>query len=187
VVVAVSAQYGAASRGGRPPIPIDAPLRRRPGAPPPSARPYPYAGRELDRPAARQLPRREPIQLPALKSPGLALLLSAIIPGVGQMYLGRVGKGFVILLTIYGSLLLYIPLLLVMGLSPLALLLGDSGTAAATVGVAGSLMLLVFLSLAQMGLYFYALIDAYRGAQRVNLRTWRMVKALRQGPLAPTR
>jgi len=33
------------------------------------------------------------------KSIGIAVLLSAIIPGAGQMYLGRVGKGIIILLT----------------------------------------------------------------------------------------
>ena len=32
------------------------------------------------------------------KSPGIATLLSFIIPGAGQMYLGKVGKGILILL-----------------------------------------------------------------------------------------
>ncbi|AAB99536.1 hypothetical protein MJ_1516 [Methanocaldococcus jannaschii DSM 2661] len=33
------------------------------------------------------------------KSVGIAVLLSFIIPGAGQMYLGRVGKGIILLLT----------------------------------------------------------------------------------------
>ena len=33
-----------------------------------------------------------------MKSPSLALILSLLIPGVGQMYNGEVGKGFFLLL-----------------------------------------------------------------------------------------
>ena len=33
------------------------------------------------------------------KSVGIAVLLSLIIPGAGQMYLGKVGRGIIILLT----------------------------------------------------------------------------------------
>ena len=32
------------------------------------------------------------------KSPGIAVLLSLIIPGAGQMYLGKVGKGIILLI-----------------------------------------------------------------------------------------
>ena len=35
------------------------------------------------------------------KNEGIAILLSVIIPGAGQIYLGRVGKGIVILLTFW--------------------------------------------------------------------------------------
>jgi len=33
------------------------------------------------------------------KSIGIAVLLSVVIPGAGQMYLGKVGKGIILLLT----------------------------------------------------------------------------------------
>ncbi|WP_048197420.1 TM2 domain-containing protein [Methanocaldococcus sp. FS406-22] len=35
------------------------------------------------------------------KSVGIAVLLSLVIPGAGQMYLGKVGKGIIILLTFW--------------------------------------------------------------------------------------
>jgi len=44
----------------------------------------------------------------SLKSPGIALLLSILIPGVGQMYNGQVGKGILMLI---GCVLLWIVLL----------------------------------------------------------------------------
>jgi TM2 domain-containing membrane protein YozV len=42
------------------------------------------------------------------KSPGLALALSLILCGAGQMYCGRVGRGFLML---FGSMLMWIVLL----------------------------------------------------------------------------
>ncbi|WP_245527600.1 NINE protein [Methanotorris igneus] len=42
------------------------------------------------------------------KSVGIAVLLSALIPGAGQMYLGKVGKGIIILLTFWFFLIPYI-------------------------------------------------------------------------------
>lgn len=39
-----------------------------------------------------------PTEPPGAKSPGIALILSLLIPGVGQMYNGEIGKGILILL-----------------------------------------------------------------------------------------
>lgn len=47
-------------------------------------------------------------------SPGVAAVLSLVIPGAGQMYKGEIGKGFAFLVgTVIGYLLLVVPGLIV--------------------------------------------------------------------------
>lgn len=49
-----------------------------------------YCGRDLDSGDVPVKPTQAPPQQP---SPGIAALLSLVIPGLGQMYMGRVGAG----------------------------------------------------------------------------------------------
>jgi TM2 domain-containing membrane protein YozV len=75
------------------------------------------------------------------KSEGLALILSFFIPGVGQMYVGRIGRGAAILIGFYLSIFIIIAFALVLLLLPI---------------------LIPFV------IWLFGVIDAYRLAKKYN-------------------
>lgn len=89
------------------------------------------------------------------KEPILAVILSVIIPGLGQMYCGRVGKGIAILL-VYG-------LMGVVSIMPL-FFIGDPGD----FDFAGFMALGTITTVLVIIIYIWQLYDAYRCAESHN-------------------
>ncbi len=80
------------------------------------------------------------------KSVGLAVVLSLIIVGAGQMYAGKVGRGIAILLfSLFGIGVLYVPLFLAPSVGTLAL---------------GSILVIAW--------YVFVVYDAYKQAKNYN-------------------
>jgi TM2 domain-containing membrane protein YozV len=85
----------------------------------------------------------------------LAVILSVIIPGVGQMYCGRVGRGIGILLLIgLLSLVTIIPMFFIM----------DSGE----FDFAGVFAFNIMVSIIVLIIYIWQIYDAYRCADDYN-------------------
>jgi len=90
------------------------------------------------------------------KNPTLALILSAIFPGLGQIYNNRVPKGviFLVLNTVI-NFLLYEPLQRVF-------------EAKGTVPDKPTLIVVSGYTIAGMVLWFFSIIDAKKTAERIN-------------------
>jgi len=104
-----------------------------------TAQAAPAAGSAPVSPTSPALPPGQPYYRPP-KSPGLAVLLSILLPGVGQIYNGQVAKAFVFLFGWVGSIY-----------------------GAAQIDPMPFAFLIPFV-------YLYNLIDAWRGATLINLR-----------------
>lgn len=90
------------------------------------------------------------------KRPALALILSAILPGLGQIYNNQIPKGIALIV-----LNVAINLLLVKPIEKLTALRGsipDNST----------LFILIAYTIAGLVLWIYAMIDAKRTAQKIN-------------------
>lgn len=85
------------------------------------------------------------IQQKPVKSPAAAGILSALIPGVGNMYNGLVNKGLLHLVIFAGLIALLI-----------------------TAGMAGNPVAIVFMSLMLAGFWFYQIIDSVNSAKALN-------------------
>lgn len=110
------------------------------------------------------------IVVTAQKSPGLAAVMSCIWPGLGQIYNGEILKGILMMLT-----------------SPLAgwlgLLLTVFGGLAAAGAPAdsrapGVFMIGLLLLIATPALWVYGVVNAYRSAERSNVRQLAMARPL---------
>ena len=95
---------------------------------------------------------------PAHKSAGLAFLLSLIVPGAGQMYCGKTGRGGITLALFVAAL----------GLTTLGFGLGEASVSNEITGIA-MVMALV--------LYVFSFLDAYYLAREINAGTDWLVDA----------
>ena len=86
------------------------------------------------------------------KSEGLAIILSVIIPGLGQMYVGDLKRGAVIFVSIIVVTFLWM------------LCLADLGYSASMFMLVASLVLMVLT----VAMWFYSIYDAYRLAKEHN-------------------
>ena len=90
-----------------------------------------------------------------IKNPILAIILSALLPGLGQIYNAQVGKGlFLIGFNMIINLLIREPLLAV---------IDDPKSVEQP-----TMIVFIGYSLAGMILWVYAIIDAKRNADRIN-------------------
>lgn len=95
------------------------------------------------------------------KSEGLALILSLLIPGLGQMYVGRVQRGILMLaLVVVMTILDYVGLITVMTVA-------DGHTSPET-AVIVALLALIVVGIVVVVLWIYAMYDAYRLAKEYN-------------------
>lgn len=117
------------------------------------------------RPPARPTPRAvQPMFVVTAKSPGVALLLSLIVPGAGQMYAGAIGKGVFIMFAL--------PILLA--------ILGWIMLFGALSGNPGSLAGLVGVSLAGGVAWLWQCFDAVSTANRANASLSRPLASFRR-------
>lgn len=105
---------------------------------PPQYQPYPYYHKE--------------------KEAALAIILSLLIPGVGQIYCGKIIRGILILLLL--------PILSI-GLSALMYGMVITGSSSADVFIGIPLVLIIVMVIAII-FYIWQIIDAYRLAQKYN-------------------
>ena len=99
------------------------------------------------------------------KNTGIALILSIIIIGVGQMYVGKVGRGIKILLSCIALFIIPPILLVVIAISAeIEKELGSSLPESVWLLVIGSFLLYIPAVI----LYVWQIIDAYRQASRYN-------------------
>ncbi|NLX47948.1 MAG: zinc-ribbon domain-containing protein [Euryarchaeota archaeon] len=90
---------------------------------------------------------------PERKDPLIALILSILLPGVGQIYVGRVLRGLLILLLV--PLFSVFPAILMFAV-------------VSTGSVSGALMTGVVLVIVSIALYIWQIVDAYRLAEEHN-------------------
>ncbi|MDO5853155.1 MAG: zinc ribbon domain-containing protein [Thermoplasmata archaeon] len=95
------------------------------------------------------------------KSEGLALILSLIIPGLGQMYVGRVQRGILMLaLIVVMAILDYVGFIAVASVA-------DGHTSPET-AVVVALVALIVVGIVIIVLWIYGMYDAYRLAKEYN-------------------
>ncbi|MDO5861997.1 MAG: zinc ribbon domain-containing protein [Thermoplasmata archaeon] len=95
------------------------------------------------------------------KSEGLALILSLILPGLGQMYVGRFARGAVMLaVSILLGIGAYVGLIAFAGAAD-----GHSNPDSMVLGL---LAFMCLMGLAYLVLWFYAMYDAYTQAKEYN-------------------
>jgi signal peptidase I len=87
---------------------------------------------------------------PDRKDPLIAVILSLLLPGVGQIYVGRVARGILILLLI--------PLFAVLAFLPGLFLVGFES-------FSGFIWWSVISSVILLGAYIWQVVDAYRLAE----------------------
>ncbi len=110
-------------------------------------------------PSAPQVLPPNPYVMPQRKEAWIAVLLSFFVPGLGQIYAGKVSRGVGFLLLFFvgpiaSFFLLFIPLL---------------GFMASPTSMFGMIfMLLTVGSLVYVGLYVWCLIDAYQQVEKYN-------------------
>ncbi|MHC1710147.1 MAG: zinc-ribbon domain-containing protein [Methanomassiliicoccales archaeon] len=85
----------------------------------------------------------------------LAVILSVLIPGVGQIYCGKIGRGI--------GILVLIGLLSVIGIVPLFFMMDPMNF-----NFAGFIALNVILSILTLIIYIWQIYDAYRCADNYN-------------------
>ena len=90
------------------------------------------------------------------KNPMLALILSAIFPGLGQIYVKQIPKGIVLI-----GLNLIINFLLI---EPLEVLINSGGSAPDN----STVLIVAGYTIAGLILWLYAIIDAKKTADRIN-------------------
>jgi TM2 domain-containing membrane protein YozV len=90
------------------------------------------------------------------KNPTIALILSAIFPGLGQIYVKQIPKGVVLIV-----LNLIINYLLI---SPLEAIMESGGSMSDT----STLYIVLGYTVAGLILWIYAIIDAKKTAERIN-------------------
>ncbi len=96
------------------------------------------------------------------KSAGLAAVLSALLPGLGQIYNGNILKGF-ILLVVYAPCVWFGFASMFLG--------GLAGMAKPDDPTAATMVLLGFLALvAAPTMWLYSIVNAYRTAEKINRR-----------------
>lgn len=106
---------------------------------------------------AKELPPEVPF---APKNPVLALALSALFPGAGQVYNEQWGKGFAIAVGALSSLYYF--------LQHYRPLLEAQGTPAAFTIPLGQVFLTVLSGFACLGLWTFGIVDAYRQGVRIR-------------------
>ena len=111
------------------------------------------------------------------KEPWLAVSLSTIFPGFGQIYAGKISRG---LLLIFIALILF-------GLSKWLILsptlrLPSTPLRASRSGFAGSVRLGTLLEIGEYLLYFFNLFDAYRCTRKNNSREFERLRKSEKDP-----
>ncbi len=92
------------------------------------------------------------------RNEGIALILSLLIPGVGQMYVGKIGRGIAFILSglfIFG---LMICCYVLMGIS-------SNNTNTLTAGIVA---ITAIAMMAYIAIWIYSMYDAYKLAQQYN-------------------
>ncbi len=106
--------------------------------------------------------RPQVIVVASQKSAGLAAVLSALLPGLGQIYNGNILKGFVLLVVYTPCVWFGFASMFLGGLAGMAKT--DDPTAAAMV-------LFGFVALvAAPSMWLYSIVNAYRTAEKINRR-----------------
>jgi TM2 domain-containing membrane protein YozV len=106
--------------------------------------------------------RPQVIVVAAQKSAGLAAVLSALLPGLGQIYNGNILKGFILLIVYAPCVWFGFASMFLGGLAAAAK--PDDPTAA------GMVLFGLVALIAAPTMWLYSIVNAYRTAERINRR-----------------
>ena len=127
----------------------------------PSAGPVGYPPRPDTQPPY-QAPNQAPnsgVMVVHDKSEGLAAVLSFLIPGLGQIYVGKIGRGIAFLIGgVVLAMFIWVPFLLPM------MAVDPESAAGGTVALASLILPIIIL----LAYYVYCIYDAYNLAKQYN-------------------